>query len=294
MIARLGKSKEFPKKKRKDREGTLSGLFSDSSGVLGPNQGVPNHPPNRLVFKLPFFGGKKSRMVLQKDGVRQGNYLLLKGGFCPPRFLLPQQALLLQSWRWGDVGHVFLCYGLDGHQDPQLLQTLESVGIAVGGCVLFHSVVLHCDSVVVRGFPFGFTAALQIFGVDFFLFFATLKNASKRTFWVRYVLGPGFLAAPLSASPIFVAFCELEIRYVLGPRDFLCFLGLSFLFFDGVKNLIWGVGKKCGKGNEKLVVRNHDDGRQLGHSHFSVQTHLKEIASGIQKSNNNSMDAHKM
>ena len=46
-------------------------------------------------------------MVLQKDGVRQGNYLLLKGGFCPPRFLLPQQALLLQSWRWGDAGHVF-------------------------------------------------------------------------------------------------------------------------------------------------------------------------------------------
>ena len=48
-------------------------------------------------------------MVLQKDGVRQGNYLLLKEGFCPPRFLLPQQALFLQSWRWGDVGHVFFC-----------------------------------------------------------------------------------------------------------------------------------------------------------------------------------------
>ena len=75
--------------------------------------------------------------------------------------------------------------------------------------MLFHSVVLHCDSVVVRGFPFGFTAAPQIFGVDF-LFFATLKKGSKRTFWVRCVLGPGFLAAPLSAGPIFAAFCELE------------------------------------------------------------------------------------
>ena len=51
-------------------------------------QGVPNHPPNRLVFKPPFLGKKKSRMVLQKDGVRQGNYLFLKGGFCPPRFCL--------------------------------------------------------------------------------------------------------------------------------------------------------------------------------------------------------------
>ena len=76
----------------------------------------------------------------------------------------------------------FLCYGLDGHRDPQLLQTLESVGIAVGGCVLFHSVVLHCDSVVVRGFPFGFTADPQMFGVDFF--FAALKKDKKN------VLGP--------------------------------------------------------------------------------------------------------
>ena len=137
-----------------------------------------------------------------------------------------------------------MCYGLDGHRDPQLLQTLESVGIAVGGCALFHSVVLHCDSVVVRGFPFGFTAAPQIFGVDFFVFCDPQKRLKKN------VLGPirfgawFFLAAPLSANPIFVAFCELEIRYVLGPPDFLCFLGPSFLFFDGVKNLIWGVGKK--------------------------------------------------
>ena len=78
----------------------------------------------------------------------------------------------------------FLCYGFDGHRDPQLLQTLESVGIAVGGCVLFHSVVLHCDSVVVRGFPFGFTAAPQIFGVDFFVFRDPQKRLKKN------VLGP--------------------------------------------------------------------------------------------------------
>ena len=67
---------------------------------------MPNHPPNRLVFKPPFFGAKKSRVVLQKDGVRQGTYLLLKGGFCPPRILPPQRALPTESWHWGDVGHV--------------------------------------------------------------------------------------------------------------------------------------------------------------------------------------------
>ena len=28
------------------------------------------------------------------------------------------------------------------------------------------------------------------------------------------------------------------------------------------------------------MVRSHDDGRQLGHSHFSVQTHLKKLPVG--------------
>ena len=129
-----------------------------------------------------------------------------------------------------------------------MLQTLESVGIAVGRCVLFHSVVLHCDSVVVSGFPFGFTAAPQIFGVDFFVFLRPSKTAQKERFGSDTFWGLVFLAFPLSASPIFVAFCELEIRYVLGPRDFLCFLGPSFLFFDGVKNLIWGMGKRMWQG----------------------------------------------
>ena len=93
----------------------------------------------------------------------------------------------------------------------------------------------------------------------------------------KNVLGPirfgaCFLAVPLSAGPIFVAFCELKIRYVLGPRVFLCFLGPSFLFFEGVKNLILGCGEKeCGKCNERFVVRSHDDGRQLGHSHFQCR-----------------------
>ena len=77
--------------------------------------------------------------------------------------------------------------------------------------MLFYPVVLHCDSVVVRGFPVGFTAAPQIFKVDICLFFATLKKGSKRTVWVRYVLGPVFLAVALSAGPIFAAFCKLEI-----------------------------------------------------------------------------------
>ena len=84
----------------------------------------------------------------------------------------------------GNVGPFSLLYGFDGHRDPQLLKTLESVGIAVGGCVLFHSVVLPCDSVVVRGFPFGFTAAPQIFGVNVFLFRDPQKRLEKN------VLGP--------------------------------------------------------------------------------------------------------
>ena len=124
----------------------------------------------------------------------------------------------------GNVGH-FFCYGLDGHRDPQLLQTLESVGIAVGGCVLFHSVVLPCDSVAVCGFPFGFTAAPQIFGVDF-LFWRDPQKRSKRMFWVRYVLGPGLFWLFHSVQAL-ILFLRVKIRYVLGPWDFLCFLGPS-------------------------------------------------------------------
>ena len=184
-------------------------------------------------------------MVLQKDGVRQGNYLFLKGGFCPPRFFASSTSIASTELALGGCWSCFfLCYGLNGHRDPQLLQILESVGIAVGGCVLSHSVVLHCDSVVVLGFPFGFTAAPQIFGADFFCFLQPSKTAQKERFGSDTFWGLVFLAVPLSASPILVAFCELEIRYVLDPRDFLCFLGPSFLFLDGVKNLIWGVGKK--------------------------------------------------
>ena len=114
-----------------------------------------------------------------------------------------------------------------------MLQTLESAGIAVGGCVLFHSGVLPCDSVVLRGFPFGFTAAPQIFGVNVFSLLRPLKNAQKERFGFRYVLGPCFLVVPLGAGPIFAAICELEIRYILGPWDFLCFLGPSYSFLTG-------------------------------------------------------------
>ena len=81
-------------------------------------------------------------------------------------------------------------------------------------------------------------------GWIFFCFFATPKTAQKERFGSDTFWGLVFLAVPLNASPIFVAFCELKIRYVLGLQDFLCFLGPSFLFFEGVKNLIWGVGKK--------------------------------------------------
>ena len=81
-------------------------------------------------------------------------------------------------------------------------------------------------------------------GWIFFCFLRPSKTAQKERFGSDTFWGLVFLAVPLSASPIFLAFCELEIRYVLGPRDFLCFLGPSFLFFDGVKNLIWGVEKK--------------------------------------------------
>ena len=122
----------------------------------------------------------------------------------------------------------FLCYGLDGHRDPQLLQTLESVGIAVGGCVLFHAVVLHCDSVVVRGFPFVW---IYHSSADFRGGFFVFRDPQKERFGSDTFWGLLSLAVPLSADLIFAAFCELEIRYVLGPRHFLCFLGPSFLLF---------------------------------------------------------------
>ena len=77
---------------------------------------------------------------------------------------------------------IFFCYGTDGHRDPQLSTTPESVGILVGDCGLFHSVIPHCDSVVSRGFPSGFTAAPQFFGVDFFLFRDPQKKAQKERF----------------------------------------------------------------------------------------------------------------
>ena len=215
------------------------------------------------------------------------------------RFLPPQRALLPQSWRWGDVGHVVfvLLWSWWAFRGPQLLQTLESVGIAVGGCVLFHSVVLHCDSVVVRGFPFGFTAAPQIFGVDFLFFFAiSSKKAQKEhfgsdTFWGLVVFGCSTQCRPYFCSVLRV---RNSIRF--GSSGFSVFFGGHRpCFLTGVKNLILGGGEKeCGKGNERLVVKNHDDGRELWHFHFSVQTHLKEIASGIRKSNKNSVDAHNM
>ena len=128
----------------------------------------------------------------------------------------------------------FLCYGLDGHRDPQLLQTLESVGIAVGGRVLFQSVVLHCDSVVVRGFPFGFTTAPQIFGVDFFWFFATLKKGSKRTFWVRYVLGPAFFGCSTQCKPYFCSVLRVRNSIRFGSSAFSVFFGaVVFAFLTG-------------------------------------------------------------
>ena len=79
---------------------------------------------------------------------------------------------------------------------------------------------------------------------ELFPFSRPSKNAQKERFGSDTFWGLAFLAAPLGAGTIFAAFCELEIRYVLGPWDFLCFLGPSFSFFGGVKNLIWGVGKK--------------------------------------------------
>ena len=117
--------------------------------------------------------------------------------------------------------------------------------------MLFHSVVFHCDSVVVRGFPFGFTVAPQIFGVDFFVF-GDPKKGSKRTFWVRYVLGPAFFGCSTQCRPYFCSVLRVRNSIRFGSSAFsVFFLGPSFLFFDGVKNLIWGVGKK----NVARVIR---------------------------------------
>ena len=147
-------------------------------------------------------------------------------------FLPPQWALLPQSWRWGDVGHsVFLfCCGLNGHRDPPLVRSSTQSCFVVTQSLCVASPL---DSPQPRRFS-GWI----------FSFFATLKKGSKTTFWVRYVLGPGFLGCSTQRRPYFAAFYELGIRYVLGPRVLLCFWGPSFLFFDRVKDLIWGVGKK--------------------------------------------------
>ena len=225
--------------------------FCVNSGVFPweNNQGVPNHPQTALSSNRLFLGQKKSRMVLQKDGVRQGNYLLLKGGFVHHDFCFLNKHCF---YRVGVgvmlVMFFFWCYGLDGLWDPQLLQTLEAVVIAVGRCVLFHSVVLHCDSVVVRGFPFVFTAAPQIFGVDFFCFLRPSKTAQKERFGSDTVLGPGFFGCSTQCKPIFVAFWELKIRYVLVLGIFCVFGGRRFCFLKGWKIWFGGWGKRMWQG----------------------------------------------
>ena len=85
----------------------------------------------------------------------------------------------------------------------------------------------------------------------FFCFSRPSKTAQKERFGSDTFWGLIFFGCSTQCRPYFCSVCELEIRYVLGPRDFLCFLGPSFLFFGGVKNLILGGGEK----NVARVVR---------------------------------------
>ena len=129
-----------------------------------------------------------------------------------------------------DVGHVFLCYGLDGPRSS-VVANLRTVGIAVGGCVLFHSVVLHCDSVVVRGFPFGFTAAPQIFGVEFFCFLRPSKTVQKERFGSDTFWGPGFFGCSTQCKPYFCIVLRVRNSIRFGSSGFSVFFGAVVFVF---------------------------------------------------------------
>ena len=68
--------------------------------------GSQTTPQTALSSNRLFWAKKNLEWCYKKVASGKESYLLLKGGFCPPRFLPPQRPLLPQSWRWGDVGHV--------------------------------------------------------------------------------------------------------------------------------------------------------------------------------------------
>ena len=213
-------------------------------------QGALNQPPqtgpNSLVFK-PSLWEKNLEWCYKK--MASGKEITCFWKVVSSTMIFCLWALFSQSWRWGDVGHVFFfCFysGLDGHRDPQLLQTLEFVGIAVGGCVFFHSVVLHRNSVVVRGFPSGFTTVPQIFGVDFL---RPSKKVQKEPFWVRYVLGRGFFGCSTQCRLYFCSILRVRSSIRFGALGLSLFWGaVIFVFLRGEKSNL-GVGKnspRCG------------------------------------------------
>ena len=210
------------------------------------SQGVPNHPPNRLVFKPPFLGQKNLEWCYKK--MASGKEIT-----CFWRAVFVHDFCFLNKHCFYRVGvgvmlvMFFLCYGLDGHRDPQLLQTLESVGIAVGGCVLFHSVVLHCDSVVVRGFPLGFTAAPQIFGWIFFVFCDPQKRLEKNVLGpIRF--GAWFFGCSTQCKPYFCSVLRVRNSIRFGSSGFSVFFGaVVFVFWRGEKSDL-GVGKRMWQG----------------------------------------------
>ena len=129
---------------------------------------------------------------------------------------------------------------------------------------------------------------LRRFSGWIFLFFATLKKGSKRTFWVRYVLGPAFFGCSTQCRPYFCSVLRVRNSIRFGSSAFSVFLGPSFCFFDGVKNLIWGVGKKnVARVMKGLWLGTMMMGASWDTLTFQCRDTLKDIASGIRKSNNN-------
>ena len=175
-------------------------------------------------------------MVVWKDEVRQRYYLLLKGGSVHHDFCLLNEHCFHRVGVGAMLVTLFFFFFLLRPWWTSRSSVVANLRICWNCSWWLCAPPLRRASLRLGRFawlPFGFTAAPQIFG-GIFLFRDPQKALKKN------VLGPMrsgawlFLAAPLGAGPIFAAFCELEIVYVLGPWgpwDFL-FLGPSFLLTE--------------------------------------------------------------
>ena len=136
---------------------------------------------------------------------------------------------------------------------------------------------------------------LRRFSGWIFLFFATLKNGSTRTFWARYVLGPGFFGCSTQCRPYVCSVLRVRNSIRFGSSGFSVFFGaVVFVFWRGEKSDL-GVGKK----NVARIMRGLWLGTMMMGASWDILTFQcrhtwKRLPVKIRKSNNNSMDAHKM